>query len=108
MTQTARTEGVVALSLRATVDGKNIGHVILVGKTSQGVKIFDRYGVFSSLDDLSRHYGLIGADRTAFVINETRPLFVIRNWALDPALANKLNALGALGEARVGRDQQVD
>lgn len=97
VTQTARTEGVVALSLRATVEGKNIGHVILVGKTSQGVKIFDRYGVFSSLDDLSRHYGLIGADRTAFVINETRPLFVIRNWALDPALANKLNALGALG-----------
>jgi len=93
----ATTEGVAAVSLKAIIDGVPKGHRILVGKTAQGIRIFDRYGVFSSLDDLSRHYRLGGARGTVFELNEFNPIYVIRNWALDPALVKHLNEFGPLG-----------
>jgi len=57
------------------------GHAILVGKTSSGVKIIDRYGMFSTLEELARHYRCNG-----WVIDTKNPMFVIANAAVDESL----------------------
>ncbi len=93
---TARTEGAVLVLLRLTRQGVNKGHGILVSNTAQGVKIFDRYGVFSSLDELSQHYRLFQAGSKPFELASGLPQFVMRNWAMDATLAAEMNALGPL------------
>lgn len=86
----SQTEGVVAVSISGIRNGKAVGHRILVGRSGGSARIFDRYGVFASLDDLSRYYNV------NFQLSNA-PLFVVRNWALDAALAKKLDLLGPLG-----------
>lgn len=93
---TARTEGAVLVLLRLTRQGANKGHGILVSNTAQGVKIFDRYGVFSSLDELSQHYRLFQAGSKPFELATGFPQFVMRNWAMDASLAAEMNAFGPL------------
>lgn len=95
------TEGVLLVPLRRTLTG--IGdkfHMVMVAKTPQGVQIFDRAGVFNSLDDLSRSKGSKNLSEF-YGISTDDSLLVIKNWVLDPALANQLNALGPLGAVAV-------
>ena len=100
------TEGVLMVPLKRTVvrTGKVLDkfHFIMVGHTKQGVKIFDRSGVYNSLDDLSRHYKSINPSE--FYEVSQHPFFVIKNWVLDPALESFLTALGPFGAVvvRVG------
>lgn len=99
-------EGVLLVSVKRIRAGVDSFHTIMVGKTAEGVQIFDRTGVFKSLDDLSRRYGSV--DPSEFYgINTAKPLFVIKNWVLDPALANQLNALGPLGAVAVKVAMQI-
>jgi hypothetical protein len=72
-----------------TLKGNRVGHFIVVGRSGGSVKIFDRAGVFSNLDDLGRRYGV-----SFRLTNE--PILNIHNWALDPALANQLDKFGPL------------
>jgi hypothetical protein len=85
-------DGVTIAFLDGTTSlGERVGHFIVVGRSGGGsVRIFDRAGVFSSLDDLARRYGV-----NFRLTNE--PILDIGNWALDPALANQLDRLGPLG-----------
>jgi hypothetical protein len=61
------------------------GHSILVGRTVNGIKIIDRYGMFNNLDDLARHYG-----RGAWSIDAV-PIFAIANAVIDPSLLKLVN-----------------
>lgn len=71
-------------------------HMVMVSKTSKGIQIFDRKGVFQTLDDLSRRYG--STTPSEFYQIELRsPIVIVKNWILDPALTNRLNAFGPLG-----------
>ena len=94
------TDGVLVIPLNRTIsrggNAADIFHSVMVAKTSQGVQIFDRSGLYRSLDDLSRHYGSMNPSEF-YRVNTVSPLLVIKNWVLDPALAGGLNALGPLG-----------
>ena len=83
-------DGVTLAFIGGIRNGKPVGHFIVVGRGSGGsIQIFDRAGVFSTLDDLSRRY------RVNFQLtNET--ILNIGNWALDPALAKQLDQFGPL------------
>lgn len=90
------TDGVMLVALkrsRAGVDGR---HLVVVGKTRNGVKIFDRKGVFDNLEALSRAYGSKSASEF-YQVNIKRPLFSVLNWTIDPELVHLLNKLGMLG-----------
>lgn len=83
-------DGVTLAFIGGIRNGKPVGHFIVVGRGSGGsIQIFDRAGVFSTLDDLSRRY------RVNFQLTN-EPILNIGNWALDPALANQLDKFGPL------------
>jgi hypothetical protein len=67
------------------------GHAVLVAKTTRGVKIIDRYGVFNNLDDLARHYG-----RGAWCI-DAESIFSILNAVVDESLLRLVNQMDVLG-----------
>lgn len=67
-----------------------VGHRIVVGKTSAGIKIIDRYGMFDSLEALSKHYGV------QFSINTASPMFTIANAVIDPSLVRLVSQGGVL------------
>jgi hypothetical protein len=104
------TDGVVFVGLKRTIRDsagvRDTFHAILAGRTPQGVRIFDRKGVFKSLDDLSRRYGSKSASEFYNVISNS-PVLIIKNWVLAPALANRLNALGPLGAVAVKVAMQI-
>lgn len=66
------------------------GHAILVGKTTGGIRIIDRYGMFNSLDDLAHYY-----NRGAWSI-DAEPIFSIANALIDASLLKRVNELGVL------------
>lgn len=82
----------VRLEAEAIQAGKKVlaGHRTLVAETKSGMKIIDREGVFSSLEELNRHYGY------AFRFDVSEPLFVIKNVLLDEKLLRIVNASGIL------------
>jgi hypothetical protein len=90
------TDGVLLVSLKRLDNVPIPGHEVMVANTAGGVKIFDRYGVFNSLDDLSRRFR-IANPRDYFVISTQNPLFIVHNWKIDPSLAYRLDAFGPLG-----------
>ncbi|QHV97315.1 LysM peptidoglycan-binding domain-containing protein [Spirosoma endbachense] len=69
----------------------NVGHLILVSKTLSGIKIIDRYGLFNSLDELSKFYR-----QGTFVVNTSQPLFSIVNAVVDEKLIYLANQAGLL------------
>lgn len=90
VTHARTTDGVSLVFIGGTHNGQRVGHFVVVGRGSGGnIQIFDRAGVFSSLDDLSRRY------RINFQLTD-QPILNISNWALDPALANQLDQFGPL------------
>ncbi len=90
------TDGVLLVTVKRTVGGVHKAHQFMVSNTGNGVKIFDRKGVFNSLDDLSRRYG--SANPSEFYkVNLDNPIFQVNNWAMDEALISRLNAAGPLG-----------
>ena len=98
------TEGVLLVPLKRTITRggliEDTGHAIMVGKTKDGVRIFDKSGVYNSLEDLSRYYRSL--DPTEFYdIASRNSIFVIHNWVLDPALAGFLTGAGPLGAVAV-------
>jgi hypothetical protein len=104
------TEGVFVVFLKRTVRAQNglkdTFHTIVVSRTQNGVKIFDRKGLFNSLDELSRRYG--STDPSEFYnIMTDEPLLVIKNWVMDTALRTRLNTLGPLGAAAVKADMNL-
>lgn len=96
MSLARNTDGVLLVTVKRTVDGVHKAHQFMVSNTGKGVKIFDRAGVFNSLDDLSRHYGAANPSQY-YKINVNNPIFQVKNWAMDEALISRLNAAGPLG-----------
>lgn len=66
------------------------GHAILVGKTASGVKIIDRYGMFNTLEEVERYYGL------GKLSIDAQPIFSIANAVIDPSLLHLVNNGGVL------------
>ena len=65
-------------------------HSILVGKTLSGIKIIDRYGIFSNLDELARFY-----KRGPWSIHPSS-IFAIANAMIDNSLINLVNNAGLM------------
>jgi hypothetical protein len=72
------------------VNSAGEGHAILIGKTLNGVKIIDRYGIFNNLDDLARHYN---AGAWKFAGDE---VFSIANAVIDQSLLQLVSQLDVL------------
>jgi hypothetical protein len=85
-------EGVLLVNIYKIVDNVPVGHQIIIAKSRNAVKIFDRYGVFDTLEALSAHYGT-----SPFRLNPEKPIFAIANWVVDPTLVANLNRVGPLG-----------
>jgi hypothetical protein len=72
------------------VNAAEEGHAILIDRTLGGIKIIDRYGIFSSLDDLARHYNM-GAWKFA-----GDDVFAIANAVVDPSLLKHVAQMDVL------------
>lgn len=90
------TDGVLLVWLTRVRDGADKFHCVVVSHVEGGVKIFDRYGVFDSLEALSRRYKAVNPSEF-YRVSPNHPVFSVLNWAVDPQLVSNLNTAGPLG-----------
>ena len=79
------------------------GHAVLVGKTGSGVKIIDRSGMFNSLDDLSRGYGMDPGH--FFQLDTSQIMYQFRNAVIDEStlhLVQQFDILACLARVSLG------
>lgn len=92
----AGTDGVLLVPLTRVRKGADTFHMVVVSHVQGGVKIFDRKGVFDSLEALSLRYG--SANPSEFYrVSTDHAVFSVLNWAVDPQLVSTLNTAGPLG-----------
>jgi hypothetical protein len=92
-------EGPLFVTINGMRAGQPVGHAILVGRTTAGISIIDRYGMFRNLDELSRHYNI------KFAIDTTNSLYVLKNAIIDESLirlANQFGIFATLARLSVG------